>query len=314
LRARAEAPQGQQHIDRLGVLSPEAKYVLTQPGGFALQVLRNFRANQGLLLAGAVAYYALLSIVPLVILIVIALSHVVDQAELLDTLERYLRWLAPGRAESWMPELADFLAHREIIGWVLLATMVFFSSMAFTVLENAMAMIFQHRAAVRRRHFLVSALLPYCCIVVLAIALLLVTLMASILQAIGEDTVRVLGFEWSLGAVSRVLLYALGVGTEILIMASIYLIMPVGRLSVRHALIGAITATVLWELTRNALVWYFARLWGLTVIYGSLTTAIIVLISLEIAAIALLLGAQVISVYERLPDTDLVPGRRAVAD
>ena len=39
--------------------------------GFAAGVLRAFRANQGLLLAGAVAYYALLSLVPLLVLILI---------------------------------------------------------------------------------------------------------------------------------------------------------------------------------------------------------------------------------------------------
>jgi uncharacterized BrkB/YihY/UPF0761 family membrane protein len=37
-----------------------------------------------------------------------------------------------------------------------------------------------------------------------------------------------------------------------------------------------------------------------TVVYGSLTTAIVVLLSLEIAATLLLLGAQVISEYERI--------------
>ena len=41
--------------------------VLQHPGAFALRVLKAFRKNQGLLLAGAVAYYALLSIVPLLI-------------------------------------------------------------------------------------------------------------------------------------------------------------------------------------------------------------------------------------------------------
>lgn len=39
-------------------------YILSHPLAFALQVLKGFRANQGLLLAGAVAYYSLLSIVP----------------------------------------------------------------------------------------------------------------------------------------------------------------------------------------------------------------------------------------------------------
>src|SRR5882672_4648488 len=94
--------------------------VVTHPGRFALQVIRAFRANQGLLLAGAVAYYALLSIVPLLILIVIALSQVIDQAELLDTLGRYLEWLIPGQSKSVVNELANFLEHRDVIGWVLL--------------------------------------------------------------------------------------------------------------------------------------------------------------------------------------------------
>jgi uncharacterized BrkB/YihY/UPF0761 family membrane protein len=76
--------------------------------------------------------------------------------------------------------------------------------------------------------------------------------------------------------------------------------MPVGRLKVRHALIGAVTAAVLWEITRHVLVWYFATLSQVSVVYGSLTTAIVVLLSLEIGATALLLGGQVIAEYERV--------------
>ena len=67
----------------MNFVSLRAAQILKRPGAFALQVMKAFRANQGLLLAGAVAYYTLLSIVPLLILMVIALSHVIDQAELL---------------------------------------------------------------------------------------------------------------------------------------------------------------------------------------------------------------------------------------
>ena len=83
------------------------------PGGLtrALQVLKGFRANQGLLLAGAVAYYALLSLVPLMILAVIAASHWIEQPELLATLGRYLEWLVPGQSRAIVAELANFLAH-----------------------------------------------------------------------------------------------------------------------------------------------------------------------------------------------------------
>jgi YihY family inner membrane protein len=275
------------------------RQVLKHPGKFVLQTLRAFRANQGLLLAGAVAYYALLSIVPLLILIVIALSHLIDETELLQTLGRYLEWLIPGQSKSIIGELANFLEHRDVIGWVLLATMLFFSSLAFTVLENAMSVIFHHRVAIRRRHFLVSALLPYCYILFLGVGLLLMTIVSGTFQAIGEESVGFLGHSWSLGRVSGALLYLLGVGGEILVLTSIYLVMPVGRLSLRHALIGGVTAALLWEVTRHLLVWYFATLSQVGVVYGSLTTAIAVLLSLEIAATLLLLGAQVISEYER---------------
>src|SRR5512146_1912411 len=156
--------------------SEPAREVLRRPGAFALATLRAFRANQGLLLAGAVAYYALLSIVPLLILTVIVLSHVVDPRELLATLGRYLEWLVPGQSASIVGELARFLEHRDVIGWMLLATMLFFSTLAFTVLENAMSVIFHHRVAIRRRHFIVSAVIPYIYILCLGFGLLLVTL------------------------------------------------------------------------------------------------------------------------------------------
>lgn len=282
------------------ILSHQAKQVLNHPGVFALRILREFRANQGLLLAGAVAYYALLSIVPLLILIVIALSHVVEQAELLATLGRYLEWLVPGQSRAIVGELSNFLQHRAVIGWVLLATMVFFSSLGFAVLDNAMSVIFFHRLATHRRHFLVSALLPYCYVLLLGLGVLLITLVAGTLQAMGQESIEVLGGSWSLGGVSGVLLYLLGLAGEIFALASVYYVMPVGRIPLRHALIGGVTAALLWEITRHVLVWYFASLSQANVVYGSLTTAIVVLLSLEAGATILLLGAQVIAEYEHI--------------
>ena len=275
-------------------------YVLKHPGAFISLTLKSFRANQGLLLAGAVAYYTLLSIVPLIGLVVIVLSHFVAQRELIATLGVYLEWLVPGQSGAFVRELDVFLAHREVVGWVLFPTLLFFSSLAFLVLQKAMAVIFLHRFAVRSRHFLVTALIPYCYILLLGLGLLLITMVSGTLQAIGTSTVDVLGRSWSLEGISGVLLYLTGVAGEILVLMSIYLVMPVGRLLWRHALIGAVTAAVLWELTRHLLVWYFATLSQVSVVYGSLTTSIVVLLSLEIGATALLLGAQVISEFERI--------------
>jgi len=281
-----------------------AATVLKNPWAFVRRVLSAFRANQGLLLAGAVAYYALLSIVPLLILTVIVLSHFVTQDALLQTLGLYLEWLMPGQSGAVVGELANFMAHRNVIGWVLLVSMLFFSSLAFTVLENAMSVIFHHRVAIHRRHFAISAVMPYAYVLCLGVGLLLVTLVSGSLQAMSENQVQFLGRVWQLDGASGVMLYLLGFAGEVFVLASIYLIMPVGRITLKHALIGALVAALLWELSRHLLLWYFETLSQISTVYGSLTTAIAVLLSLEVAATLLLLGAQTISEYERLDRAD----------
>ena len=275
-------------------------YVLAHPAAFALRVLRAFRANQALLLAGAVAYYTLLSIVPLLTLMLIALSAFIDQEALLDTLRRYLELLIPGQAAAVVAQLAIFLDHRQVIGWVLGVTMLFFSSLAFTVLENSMSVIFLHRVVSRRRHFLISAIIPYGYILCLGCGLLLITMASGLIEAMGAKSFGMMGHTWSLYGVSGALLYLLGIGGEVFVLTSIYLVMPIGTPSWRHALIGGLTATALWEITRHILVWYFGTLSQVSVVYGSLTTAVVALASLEFAATLLLLGAQVIAEYERI--------------
>ena len=283
------------------LIDPRTTHVLKNPAAFALQVLKAFQANQGMLLAGAVAYYALLSIVPLLILMVIALSQVIDQAVLLATLDRALEYVVPGQGKAVAVELNSFLDHREVIGWVLFITMLFFSSLGFKVLESAISVIFLHRIVKSKRHILVSMLLlPFGYIFFIGAVLFAGTFLIVDLMAIGGEHLDILGHSWSLGGFSRWLIYVAGVLGEILLISAIYYFMPVGRLTARHALIGGATASLLWELIRHALGWYFGSLSQVSVVYGSLTTAIIVMLSMEVVATLLLLGAQVIAEYERI--------------
>jgi uncharacterized BrkB/YihY/UPF0761 family membrane protein len=77
-----------------------AKAIAKDPGLSVIRVAKGFRANQGFLLAGAVAYYTLLSLVPLTILVLIRLSNFVEEAELLRTTNRYLELIVPGQSDA----------------------------------------------------------------------------------------------------------------------------------------------------------------------------------------------------------------------
>ena len=279
--------------------------ILNQPWRFTLQVLKAFQKNQGLLLSGALAYYILLSVIPLLTFLLLTLSHVVDEAALMETLRRYIGLIIPGDSVAVLGQVRNVLEHREVAGWVVLATMLFFSSLAFSVLESAMSIIFVHRVRTKRRPWWASLLLPYIYILLLGAGFLVMTVIASLLQSMSDDQLVLRGRGWALDRLSFGLLYIAGFVALVLVLTSIYLVMPPrGRITPKHALVGGVAVAVLWEATRHILIWYFSTLSVVGVVYGSLATTIIGLLSLEIASIFLLLGAQVIAEYERLQEED----------
>jgi YihY family inner membrane protein len=294
----------------IGRSAADGRLILRQSWRYLGQLLAAFRENHVLLLAGAVAYYTLLSILPLLILLMLALSHWLPEQQLLATLGRYLDLVAPGHAAPLLEELAKLVHHREVTSGVMLATLLFSSSLAFSVLERSMAVIFHHRVATHSRRWLASTVIAYAYVLVLGAGLLLVTLAAGALEAMGTREIDILGFERSLGPIAAALLYLIGLGGEILLLTSIYMVMPAGRLAWRHALLGGIAAGLLWEVTRHILAWFFATLSRVSVLYGSFATVVSLLLSFELAAIVLLVGAQVIAIYERRPKRDAAPQSR----
>ena len=266
---------------------------------FVLRVVRSFRANQGFLLSGAIAYYTLLSIIPLFILFLVVLSHFVDSQQLLSIVEGNLNLLFGEQSHDLALQLERFLDHRETIGWAGLVILLFFSSMAFTVLENAMSVIFFHRVKIHRRHFLISAIIPYVYILILGDGVLLISLISGALQVWEGQTATVLFWSVELEGLTATVLYLLGVVGLVLLLSSIYLVMPLGEITPGHALLGGLVAAMLWEIARHLLVWYFSTLSLVNLIYGTLASAIVALLFLEVAAMILLLGAQVIAEYER---------------
>jgi len=241
-----------------------------------------------------------LTIIPMFALILVGLSQIQETQPLLETLREYLALIAPDQADALTHQISAFLENWKTVGLMGILLLLFFSSFAFTSLENAMSVIFFHRVAIQRRHFLISAIIPYCYILLLAVGMLLVSTVSGSLHTLDTRSVTVMGHLWSLSGIETVLVYMLGIIGEILLLTSLYLVMPVGKLSLRHALIGGVTAAFLWEITRHILVWYFSTLSLVNVVYGAFATVIIILLTLEAAAIIVLLGAQVIAEYERI--------------
>jgi membrane protein len=265
---------------------------------FMLRVLRGFMRNQGLLLSGAVAYYTLLSIVPLSIIALIVLTNFIEEQQLIQTLAMYLEMVTPGYATTLTEQVRAFLEHRKVVGIIGFLGMLFFSSTAFSMLENAMSVIFFHSVRIKRRNFLVSAIIPYLYIFVMGLGIVLVSFIVGAIETLESGRFAIFGWGLDLGGTTGTALYILGIVGEVLMLTSIYLVMPPVRVRFRYALVGGMTAAVLWEITRRVLVWYYATISMINVIYGSITITVVALLSIEFVAVILLLGAQVIAELE----------------
>lgn len=252
--------------------------------GFSHRVLRNFLRNHGVLLAGGVGYNVLLSAVPMLAVLGVLLTRIVDEEQLLEVMSIQAQHLAPAHAGLVSEAVRAFMESRDIIGLVGLPVMLFFSSFAFRMLEHSIAIIF-HRPENPRRRFWVSAVLPYAFMLVLGAGLLGLTLLFAIVNAFYEEP--------------GLILYLLSFISVFLVFSAIYKVLPIVRISPRRAVVGGLVAAILWEATRLLMMYYFLNISFVNVIYGSLTTIIVLLISLEVASIILLLGAQVIAELER---------------
>lgn len=251
---------------------------------FVRRVIRNFLRNHGILLAGGVGYNVLLSAVPMLAVLTVLLTRIVDEEQLLQVMAVQAQHFAPGHADLLLDAVRAFMESRDIIGIVGLPVLLFFSTFAFRMLEDSIAIIF-HRPDNPHRSFWVSAVLPYGFILVLGAGLLALTLLFSLINALYEAP-----------GLTLYLVSFLGV---FILFSAIYKVLPIVRVSRRRALVGGLVAAILWETTRLLLMYYFLNISFVNAIYGSLATIIVILISLEIASIILLLGAQVIAELER---------------
>lgn len=263
---------------------------------FARRVLRDFFFNNnGLLLTGAVAYNALLSLIPLSAILLVLFSKFFEEELLIDAIITEVALIAPGAAPMLNDVLQGFIESRELAGWIGVVVLLFFSSVAFRVLENAMGIIFHRPMIHQKRKFWVSALLPYVFIGLIAAGLIVLTVLTAFVQTASEHSFVIGGMPFSFHQTAAIAMRLGGWLCLVLLFTTLYKVMPATRISFRLALAGGVTAGALWEMLRIGLTGYFVHLSFVNAVYGSMATTIIVLLTMEAAALIVLLGAQVIA-------------------
>jgi YihY family inner membrane protein len=266
---------------------------------FFWRVLRAFSGNKGFLLAAAVGYNALLSAIPMLAFFLTVSSYFIAPNVIIDAASEQLSVTFPGQSAPLIAAVTSFYDHRDVISIVGFFVLLVFGTMAFRVLEQAMGVIFHVPERTNERPFLVSTVISFAYIAALGVALISLTIATSVINALAKSGE---GIPWldpastAISANAPAIVNFIGVTV---LFTSFYRVMPPVAVSFRVALAGGFVAGVLWEAVRMLLVWYFANLSLVNVVYGSLSTVVIILLEAEIASIIVLLGAQVIAEIQR---------------
>lgn len=265
---------------------------------FTWRVFGEFRRNRGFLLASALGYNTLLSIVPLFALVIVVLSTVLDTRVLIEVIGTQIDTVMPGRSGIVTEAFAAFVEQRTKIGIIGFAALLFFSAIAFRMLDDAFSVVFHRNRRGRTSHPLRGFVLPLAYVLLIGIGMLALTLVMVAFDALPEQGVRWFGLSVDPSTAVPFIKLSAFVGLVLLI-SSFYWIMPVAHVRPWRALVGGLIASGLWEGVRSIMVWYFANLSLVDIVYGSLSTVVVVLLGLEVAAIILLLGAEIIAELER---------------
>ena len=269
-------------------------------GAFVRRVFRRFYRRNGLLFASAVAYNTMLSIVPLLGLALVTASLVVDAETIQRLVDAEIAQVLPGSGEPIKRAFASFVEQRAAATGISIVVLIIFSALAFRSLDEAISAMFdapEHPP--QEQHRFAELIIPLAYVALVAVGIIILTVITVGLDMLPEEGFSILGTHFTLAAAYEYTVRILTFIAMVAMLASFYRVMPDVHVRMRHAVPGGFVAAVFWELFRQILVWYFANVSLVGVIYGSLTTVVVLLLSFEAFALIVLIGAQVIAEIDR---------------
>lgn len=164
------------------------------------------------------------------------------------------------------------------------------SSGAFAAIEDAMSTIF----GVRGRNYFVSRLVEMGMVVLIGCLFLLSSLISGIIHWLQENHITFFQIDFSnLPYVWDIITNALPYVLIVLTFYVTYKILPKTEIYDRAAMLGALVASVLLELTLYGFSYYVQNFAKYNVFYGSVAGVVISVFTIYLASIILLVGAEI---------------------
>lgn len=252
--------------------------------------IKDFYRDEGVYLSASLAFFSILSMIPLTMFIVNILLNVIQEERIVKFVYGKLIVFFPAIELHMIKELKDILASKEVSGISLILYGIF-SLQLFTAIEFSLDKIFR---VTKKRHFFMSLLMSFFIIFLItltvAISFVLTYLIRFFRPWLFSELNIALGF---------FLKYILPFLLMFIIISLLYKILPNRKIKLGSVLAGALITTILTETAKYVFAFYVSKVIRISTLYGSVSTFLALLMWLFYAWAVFLYGAEVIKNIEK---------------
>jgi membrane protein len=247
--------------------------------------------------AAAIAYYALLSLFPFLLLVISMLGSITaDDADRLAVLSFVFRYF-PTQFEFVNTQLDAFRQTRVQVGVAGGLALIWASLGVFGAVTSA---VNDAWGVEKQRSFLRHRMVSFLMLVAGGGVMILALLLVGAVQVAQASWFGVMltRFRWLEALQTLTVTYS---ATILLILAVglVYYFIPNAKTRFRDVWVGAVLTGILWRIAFDGFSWYIGRS-GLTLIHGSIAAVVVFLLWIYVSSVILMYGVEFTAAYARL--------------
>lgn len=259
--------------------------------------LHTFYRDNCSLMAAAISFYTILSVIPLFLVFMSISGYVLHSSkQALEAVIVILWRISPTSTVDVFKILTDLIQSKTVFGLIGLAGLTWGASRIFAVVENSMSVVWKVEKGRAYWHskFLTLLLVP------ITVFIMLSSLAFTALYTLAKNIeIPIIGLKLSQAHwLSQLFAMLLPLALGFILFYLTYKIIPNRKIDSKAALIGAICSSAMWEIAKFLFDVYIKRYGSFQKMYGSFATIIVMLIWIYYSSFVVLIGAEIGSNYE----------------
>jgi membrane protein len=243
--------------------------------------------------AAGVAYYAILSVFPLLLGLIAVFGFFLPSVNLQDALLKYVGTSIPGATNILKDNITEIIRLRGVMSLLSIIILFVGGSALFGAVSLAINRCWEFSI---KRSFLIRKAGELVMAIVTG-ALFLISLGASSLSSVMRGVINLPSAERVVINVgSRVIAFLL----ILIVFLLLYKLVPYAKTRWRDIWQGALMAALLFELARSIFIFYLEHFANYQLIYGSIASIIALLVWIYYSSFIMILGAEFTFQYTRL--------------